>query len=110
MDFLPCVPTNLIPNVVYQFLKGKHPPPIGKRASKAPYPVRKIEASLLLENTSDEVVVPHQDYLEHFIDKDTQVIAVSTMDPFGLGPLTIAKLAEFIEAQVLKLDYFRSIL
>ena len=90
MDFLPCVPTNLIPNVVYQVLKGKHPPPIGKRASKAPYPIRKIEACLLQENTSDEVVVPHQDYLEYFIDKDTQVIAVSTMDPFGLGPLTMS--------------------
>ena len=74
MDFLPCVPTNLIPNVVYQFLKGKPPPPIGKRASKAPYPIRKIEACLLQENTSDEVVVPHQDYLEYFIDKDTEVI------------------------------------
>jgi len=90
MDFLPCVPTNLIPNVIYQFLKGKPPPPIGRRASRAPYPVRKIEASLRLENTEDEVVVPHQDYIEYFIDKDTEVIAVSTMDPFGLGPLTMS--------------------
>lgn len=90
LDFLSCVPTNLIPSSIYNYLKGKPPPAINGRASRSPYPVRKIEAALLQENTTEQVVVPHDDYIESFIDQDTEVIGISTMDPFGIGPLTMS--------------------
>jgi radical SAM superfamily enzyme YgiQ (UPF0313 family) len=90
LDFLSCVPTNLIPSSIYDYLKGKPPPAINGRASRSPYPVRKIEAALLQENTIEQVVVPHDDYIESFIDQDTEVIGISTMDPFGIGPLTMS--------------------
>lgn len=90
LDFLPCVPTSLVPSPFYNYLKGKPPPPVNGRASRAAYPIRKVEASLLKENRDEDVVVPHDDYIEDFIGPDTQVIGVNTMDPFGIGPLTMS--------------------
>jgi hypothetical protein len=43
------------------------------RASRAPYSVRKLEASLLKEHRPDEVVVAHEDYIEEFIDEESEV-------------------------------------
>lgn len=91
LDFLPCSPACYIPSAVYSIVKGRPPPPTaGGRASRAPYSLRKIEAALLLENDVQDVVVPHDDYIEQFIGPDTEVIGVSTMDPFGIGPLTMS--------------------
>jgi radical SAM superfamily enzyme YgiQ (UPF0313 family) len=90
LDFLSCVPTNLIPQSIYSYLKGRPPPAIQGRASKSPYPLRKIEAALLQEHSENDVVIPHEDYIECFIGKDTEVIGISTMDPFGIGPLTMS--------------------
>jgi|SRR5215208_2444634 radical SAM superfamily enzyme YgiQ (UPF0313 family) len=90
LDFLPCVPTSIIPGGIYNHLKGRPPPAVNGLASKAPYPVRKIEAALLMEKDDRDVVIPHEYYIEEFIGPDTEVIAVSTMDPFGIGPLTLS--------------------
>lgn len=90
LDFLPCVPTSIIPCSVYNNLKGKPPPAVKGLASRAPYPVRKIEAALLAENDDRDVVIPHENYIEDFIGPDTELIGVSTMDPFGIGPLTLS--------------------
>jgi radical SAM superfamily enzyme YgiQ (UPF0313 family) len=90
LDFLPCVPMSLIPSIFYKYLKGRPPPAINGRASKAPYPLRKIEASLLKEHGGDEVVVAHEDYIEEFIGPETEVIGIHSMDPFGIGPLTLS--------------------
>jgi radical SAM superfamily enzyme YgiQ (UPF0313 family) len=90
LDFLPCVPSNIIPSSIYNNLKGRPPPAVNGRASKAPYPVRKVESALLMENDEVDVVIPHEYYIEEFIGPDTEVIGVSTMDPFGIGPLTLS--------------------
>jgi radical SAM superfamily enzyme YgiQ (UPF0313 family) len=90
LDFLPCVPTSIIPSPFYRYLKGKPPPAVDGRASRSCYPIRKIEAALLKENTEDEVVVPHDDHIEEFIGPETEVIGINTMDPFGIGPLTMS--------------------
>lgn len=90
LDFLPCAPSEIVPGPVYTYLRGHSRPPIQGRASVAPYSIRKIEAALLQENGPSEVLVPHQDHLEDFIKSDTEVIGVSTMDPLGLGPLTMS--------------------
>ncbi|HYD92756.1 MAG TPA: hypothetical protein VEA37_14870, partial [Flavobacterium sp.] len=91
LDFLPCSPTKYLPSKVYKFVKGAPPCAVNNgRALRAPYPVRKIEAALLQENDEEKVAVPHDDYIERFISSDTEVIGVSTMDPFGIGPLTMS--------------------
>lgn len=90
LDFLPCAPSGLVPEKIYRYLKGSPPPPINGRASVAPYAIRKLEAALLQENDRQDVVIPHEDYMESFIESDTEVIGVNTMDPLGLGPLTMS--------------------
>ncbi|MBI4019728.1 MAG: B12-binding domain-containing radical SAM protein [Candidatus Aenigmarchaeota archaeon] len=89
LDFLPSAPTT-VPRKVYKFLQGGKPRAINGRAAEAPYGLRKIEAALLKDHSPDEVVVAHENHLESFIKGDTEVIAVHTMDPLGIGPLTMS--------------------
>lgn len=90
LDFLPSAPSDMLPEMIYSYLKGKPPRDINGRASFATYPLRKLEAALLQKHSSDEVVVAHDDHLEDFIKDDTEIIGVTTMDPFGLAPLTMS--------------------
>ena len=90
LDFLPSAPTERVPNSVYRFLKGSSLPASKGRALRAPYALRKLEAGLLREYPESEVVVAHENYVQDFIDEDTEVIGVTTMDPLGLAPLTMS--------------------
>jgi radical SAM superfamily enzyme YgiQ (UPF0313 family) len=91
LDFLPCAPSSHVPEKVYNFLKGHASPPLPNGEAKfAPYSIRKIEAALLAHNKPEDVAVPHPDYIEAFIKDDTEIIGVSTMDPLGIGPLTMS--------------------
>jgi hypothetical protein len=90
LDFLASAPTDALPRPVYSFLKGPPPPAVEGRALFAPYAIRKLEAALLKDLARDEVVVAHEDHVADFVDEDTEVIGVSTMDPLGLGPLTMS--------------------
>ncbi len=96
LDFLPSAPVNRLPRPVYSFLKGNAPPvlPDGQ-SGLAPYSIRKLEGALLKEFSEREVAVPHEDHLERFINRETEVIAVGTMDPLGLGGLTMSYAALF---------------
>lgn len=89
LKFLPSAPVASVPSSVYHFLKGGlyKALPSGE-TSVAPYSIRKVEAALLQNNRKEDVVVAHEDHLSNFVDDDTEIIAISTMDPFGLGPLT----------------------
>ena len=90
LDFLPSAPSNFLPGPLYTYLKGRPPKDTNGRATFATYPLRKLESALLKEYTTDEVVVAHEDHLEDFIDSDTELIGVTTMDPLGLAPLTMS--------------------
>ena len=90
LDFLASAPTSALPKSIYAFLRGPPPADEHGRSAVAPYSVRKLEAALLKEYSRDEVVVAHQDHLAEFIDDDTEVVGVTTMDPLGLGPLTMS--------------------
>ncbi|MEM3197528.1 MAG: radical SAM protein [Conexivisphaerales archaeon] len=91
LDFLPCAPSSSIPHFIYSFLKGNESPPMDNGEAKySTYSIRKIESSLLNSNRREEVAVPHFDYIDKFIGDDTEIIGVSTMDPLGLGPLTMS--------------------
>lgn len=90
LDFLPSAPTSGLPNSIYKYLKGRPLPGENGRAQFATYPLRKLEASLLREYSSDDVVVAHEDHIEDFVDENTELIGVTTMDPLGLAPLTMS--------------------
>lgn len=90
LDFLPSAPTDRVPHSVYRFLKGNPPQSAGGRAAKAPYALRKLEAGLLRDLPKEEVVVAHEDYIADFVDEETELIGVTTMDPLGLAPLTMS--------------------
>ncbi len=96
LDFLPCAPGKAVPEKVYKFMKGPAPPakPNGETVF-APYAIRKLEASLLTKYRREDVAVAHEDYLSNFIKDDTEIIAVSTMDPLGIGPTTMSYYALF---------------
>ncbi|HZW55246.1 MAG TPA: radical SAM protein [Nitrososphaerales archaeon] len=101
LDFLPSAPTEYLPNSIYKYLKGKPPPPINGRASLATYPLRKLEAALLQNNYSeDDVVVAHEDHIEDFIDEETEIVGVTTMDPLGIAPLTMSYSVFFSSANM----------
>jgi len=89
LDFLPVASSNLVPGFIYRYLKGKISPPTETGELKyAPYSIRKLEAALKMRGL--DVAVPHPDFIENFVDEKTEIIAVSTMDPLGLGPLTMS--------------------
>jgi radical SAM superfamily enzyme YgiQ (UPF0313 family) len=90
LDFLPCAPSGAVPPFIYEYLKGEPLPAVNGRAPAAPYALRKLEAALLREHRQDDVVIPHESYIEEFIGEDTEVIGVYTMDPLGIAPLTLS--------------------
>jgi radical SAM superfamily enzyme YgiQ (UPF0313 family) len=90
LDFLPCAPSGLVPEFLYNFLKGNRTPDHNGRAVFAPYALRKLESALLARNRSEDVVIAHEDYATSFIKDDTEIIGVYTMDPAGIGPLTVS--------------------
>ncbi len=91
LDFVPGAPGNSIPGPIYKFLKGKIAKPVdGGRLRYAPYGLRKVEASLLTKYRKEDVVVAHPDYISSAIKDDTEVVAIHTMDPLGLGPTTMS--------------------
>lgn len=90
LDFLPSAPSAIVPGSAYRFLRGAPSMPSGGRASRAPYALRKLEASLLREYPESDVVVAHEDHIQDFVEDDTEVIGVTTMDPLGLAPLSMS--------------------
>ncbi|MCS6784078.1 MAG: B12-binding domain-containing radical SAM protein [Candidatus Caldarchaeum sp.] len=89
LSFLPCAPVKFVPGPVYYYLSLPDTPydPLG-RAVLAPYAIRKIEACLV-KKSQLEVVVAHPRFVSRFIGPDTKIIGVNTMDPLGIGPLTL---------------------
>ncbi len=87
-DFFGCAPYTLSLRLIYPFLDSKLPQ-VNGIMKEAPYSLRKVEAALLSSGYSeDEVVVAHPRYLHRFIGDDTEIVGISAMDPFGLGPVT----------------------
>lgn len=89
LEYIPCAPTKYVPVWFWQYLAGGHGPHHDGRAVRAPHALRKVEAALLTKYSPNEVVVAHPDYAHLFIRENTEIVGVHTMDPFGLGPLTM---------------------
>jgi len=82
-------PKKFMPGPVYYRMFCPSVPHKDGKAVLAPYAIRKVEAALVAAGyPRDEVVVAHPDHLSRFIDGTTLVLAISTMDPLGQGPVT----------------------
>lgn len=89
LSFLPCAPVRYVPPPIYSYLsKPDVPADEYGRALLAPYGIRKLEACLRKKSRL-RTEVAHPRHLERHIREDTKIIAVNTMDPLGIGPLTI---------------------
>ena len=89
LDFLSCAPVEKVPNFIYSFLETQLPHENGLLI-EAPYALRKVEAALLSHGfRREEIVVAHPRYVEKFIDEKTTIVGISTMDPMGLGPVSL---------------------
>ncbi len=88
LPFFSCAPAEKVPRFVFDLLSPsvKHQDGV---ATMAPYGLRKLEASLLRDHQPQDVVVAHPDHVDKFIDEKTSIIGISTMDPLGLGPVSM---------------------
>src|SRR3989442_237678 len=57
---------------------------------RAPYGLRKVEASLVRAKGRDDVVVADPNDVDRWIDEDTEVVGLHTMDPLGLGRVSMS--------------------
>lgn len=91
LAFTGSFPKTLFP--LWMLRKHWYPPPddnVDKTVKYAPYGLRKVEGSLL-ENGFDEssIATVHPRNLGLFVGEETKVIGVSTMDPLGIGYVSI---------------------
>ncbi|RLG86628.1 MAG: radical SAM protein [Thermoprotei archaeon] len=85
-----CIPYRLVPRFVeYWVLAPPVPAGDGGRAIFAPYPLCKVEASLLAAGfrRSDVIITPPEK-LEGVVSSDTEVVGVHVLDPQGLAPVS----------------------
>ncbi|MFW9993192.1 MAG: B12-binding domain-containing radical SAM protein [Candidatus Odinarchaeota archaeon] len=89
--FSACLPDKLLPDFIHQkiFIPTLRPHPDGS-ARFATIGVRKIEAALLQDDFTGEVVVAHPDHLDKVVGPGTRIIGISVVDPLGKGPATSA--------------------
>ncbi|RLI62861.1 MAG: radical SAM protein [Candidatus Asgardarchaeum californiense] len=90
-DFLGCIPSERVPRFIFDFIAKVEPPLNTKGVARvAPYGLRKIEAALLEKGIPrKDIVVAHPSYLHNFIDNETKIVGIYTMDPLGFGPVSM---------------------
>src|SRR5439155_8354452 len=60
------------------------------RPIRVPYGLRKVEASLVRAYGRDDVVIADPRTVDRYIDDETEVVGLHSMDPLGLGPVSMA--------------------
>jgi radical SAM superfamily enzyme YgiQ (UPF0313 family) len=89
--FFSCIPTDYWHSrLVFRLLAN--PPRLDAEGHpvRVPYGLRKIEASLVQAHGRDSVVVADPRNVEQYIDDDTEVVGLHSMDPLGLGPVSMS--------------------
>jgi len=87
-DFFSCAPKEIVPKPLFYYFAKKLPIINNGIASRAPYGLRKFEASIT-DWKINEVVTVDPAYIKNFIDKNTKIVAINTMDPLALGPVSM---------------------
>ncbi len=88
--FVASMPKTILPDwIYYPFFCPSVKVDENGRLKHANYGMRKIEGSLIAGGFSrDEVAVVHPDYIDKAVDENTKVVAITSIDPLGIGPLT----------------------
>jgi len=88
--FFSCIPTDFwISRQVFRLLAPR-PQTDGGFAIRAPYGIRKVEASLVKRFGRDAVAVVDPLHLDKFLNGNTEAVGIYTMDPLGLGPVSMS--------------------
>lgn len=87
-DFLACASRKSLPLSLFRRLCPPVPHDDGV-ALRAPYGLRRLEAGLLRSHPRRDVVVADPDQIHRFLSRETRVVGINTMEPIGLGPLTL---------------------
>lgn len=90
LGFGHCVPYRLVPEILLRRVLGS---PVRTdsegRALRAPYPLRKIEASLLSSGFKrDEVIVTTPTKIDKVVSRKTKIVGLSVLDPMGKAPVS----------------------
>jgi radical SAM superfamily enzyme YgiQ (UPF0313 family) len=89
--FFSCIPTDHWQSrLVFRILAN--PPPTDRkgRPTRVPYGLRKIEASIARVHGRDSVVIADPRTIQDSIRDDTEVVGLHSMDPLGLGPVSMS--------------------
>jgi radical SAM superfamily enzyme YgiQ (UPF0313 family) len=89
--FFSCIPTDhWYSRAVFRILAD--PPKLDGNGQpiRAPYGLRKVESCLVRAYGRDEVVIADPRHLDRCIDGDTEVVGLHSMDPLGLGPVSMS--------------------
>src|SRR5437867_2493905 len=89
--FFSCIPTDYWHSrLVFRILAD--PPKLDAegRPIRVPYGLRKVEASLVRAYGRDDVVIADPRTVDRYIDDETEVVGLHSMDPLGLGPVSMS--------------------
>lgn len=86
--FLSCVPSDkILVRILHRYLEGSPSDDVG-RIVFAPMGLRRFEAALR-KGIDDELVLAHPRHLHRWIGSRTRFVGLHTMDPLGLGPVSM---------------------
>jgi len=89
--FFSCIPTDFwYSRLVFRILAD--PPKLDPDGQpiRVPYGLRKVEASLVKAYGRENVVVADPRFLDRYIGEETEVVGLHSMDPLGLGPVSMS--------------------
>jgi radical SAM superfamily enzyme YgiQ (UPF0313 family) len=88
--FVASMPKTILPDwIYYPFFCPSVKVDENGRLKHANYGMRKIEGTLIANGfTRDEVAVIHPEHIDKAVDENTEVVAITSIDPLGIGPLT----------------------
>src|SRR2546429_4915701 len=83
-----CIPTAYGQSrLVFRILADQPKLDAQGRPIRVPYGLRKVEASLVRAFGRDDVVIADPPDVNRYIDDETEVVGLHSMDPLGLGPV-----------------------
>src|SRR2546426_600387 len=89
--FFSCIPTDYWQSrLVFRILADQPKLDAAGRPIRVPYGLRKVEASLVRAFGRDDVVIADPRDVDRYIDDETEVVGLHSMDPLGLGPVSMS--------------------
>ena len=89
--FFSCMPTDYaISRLAFRILADPVELDARGQPVRIPYGLRKIESDLVNRVGRDDVAIADPRNVQRFITEDTEVVGLHTMDPLGLGPVSMS--------------------